>query len=501
MKLNNKLLKLIMSDVVTFVRLGSGVKLRSYQREVARAVVDSVLGDMGLNFVVMFPRQSGKNELQAQIEAYLLELYCNQAVEIIKISPTWKPQSQNAMRRLQRVLSRNLLTQGDWQRESGYIYRMGQARAIFLSGAPEANIVGATASLLLEVDEAQDVQVDKYDKEIAPMAASTNATRIFWGTAWKADTLLGRELRAARQQEDADGHKRCWVLTADRVGAEVPAYRAFVDGQVARMGRDHPLVRTQFFSEEIDGQGGFLPEARLVLMQGSHAPQTRPETGRAYALLVDVAGEDGDARNLERDATAATLLEVDDTTRADPLLGLPTYRVVNRWLWRGVRHAQLYAQMRALMDSWQVGRVVIDATGVGAGLASFLERAYGRRVTRFTFNAASKSALGWGFINVVDSGRYREYLAPAPGEAARLQELFWRQCRACQMTPAAGGRIQWGVPDSARDPASGELIHDDLLISAALCWVLDGTPLALPGWTQAGGHFAADPLKDIDRGR
>jgi hypothetical protein len=31
--------------------------------------------------------------------------------------------------------------------------------------------VGATASLLLEVDEAQDVEIGKYDKEIAPMAA------------------------------------------------------------------------------------------------------------------------------------------------------------------------------------------------------------------------------------------------------------------------------------------------------------------------------------------
>jgi len=33
--------------------------------------------------------------------------------------------------------------------------------------------------------------------------------------------------------------------------------------------------------------------------------------------------------------------------------------------------------------------------------------------------------------------------------------------------------MRWSVPDGTRDPASGELVHDDLLISAALTAVLD----------------------------
>ncbi len=54
--------------------------------------------------MVMFPRQSGKNELQAQVEAYLLAMYGDMDTEMVKVSPTYKPQTQNAMRRLQRVL-------------------------------------------------------------------------------------------------------------------------------------------------------------------------------------------------------------------------------------------------------------------------------------------------------------------------------------------------------------------------------------------------------------
>ena len=50
--------------------------------------------------------------------------------------------------------------------------RLDGAMIHFLTGSPTSSIVGATASLLLECDEAQDVEIAKWDKEIAPMAAS-----------------------------------------------------------------------------------------------------------------------------------------------------------------------------------------------------------------------------------------------------------------------------------------------------------------------------------------
>jgi hypothetical protein len=266
----------MVSVPLAFFEQGSGLKLRKYQQRVAEAIIRSVDEGKGLSFVVMFPRQSGKNELQAQIETYLLVKYSETDSEIVKVSPTWKPQSLNAMRRLERVLSRNVLAREMWVKESGYIYKLNRARIFFLSGSPETNIVGATASTLLEVDEAQDVLPAKFDKDIGPMAASTNATRVFWGTAWTSRTLLGRELRAAREAQQRDGVMRVFVMTAEDVAAEVPEYGPFVAEQVARLGRSHTLVRTQYFSEEIDAEGGMFPEARLALMQGEHNARLLP---------------------------------------------------------------------------------------------------------------------------------------------------------------------------------------------------------------------------------
>ena len=504
----------LLRNVTVFSEFGSGIKLRRYQLEAASSIVDSVINRRGLSFVVIFPRQSGKNELQAQIETYLLILFSLEDAEIVKISPTWKPQSYNAMKRLERILTKNLLTQKLWKKERDYIYKINRASCKFLSGSPEANVVGATASLLLEVDEAQDVLPSKFDKDIAPMAASTNATRVFWGTAWTSTTLLHRELLAAQEAEKKDGLRRTFVLAAPDVAAEVPAYGAFVAEQVAKMGRQNPMIKTQFFSEVIDGEGGMFSPARIALMQGSHPAADSPQPGCLYALLLDVAGEDegltaatGELSNPGRDATALTIVQVDLATLADQVIKAPTYRVVNRRLWVGVRHSTLYAEIKAQADLWHARYLVLDATGVGAGMASFLAKALPDKVLPFIFSATTKSKLGWDFLAIIDSGRWKECI-PNNQQSEPLRntrrgainnQQFLNELSFCQYTilPGPEKRMRWGVTDGTRDPATGELVHDDLVLSAALAAVLDEQE-----WSTAGPTVilkAADPLTAMDR--
>ncbi len=111
---------------------------------------------------------------------------------------------------------------------------------------------------------------------------------------------------------------------------------------------------------------------------------------------------------------------------------LPTYRVVDRLAWTGVKHTALHEQLVDLARNvWGLSALVVDATGVGAGLASFLADRLGRGprkviVEPFVFTAKSKSDLGWAFVALIDGGRIKEYaddgvrdhadlLAPAPG--------------------------------------------------------------------------------------
>ncbi len=187
-----------------------------------------------------------------------------------------------------------------------------------------------------------------------------------------------------------------------------------------------------------------------------------------------------------------TVVEVDLDTRAD---GLPLYRVVDRRLWTGVRHTALHEQLVELArETWKASWVVVDATGIGAGLASFLGSSLGRRrkgqptvhLEPFVFSAASKSRLGWDFLGLIDGGRFREY-APGPdchpeaeptvSSRAKSRDLakdvqsvtaeYYRQLRATtfEVRNGPGNLLRWSVP--ARDG------HDDLVVSAALCAALD----------------------------
>jgi len=174
--------------------------------------------------------------------------------------------------------------------------------------------------------------------------------------------------------------------------------------------------------------------------------------------------------NPGRDATALTIVRIDLSKQET--LRLPVYRVIHRRLWLGVKHTVLFGQLLALAETWSPRWIACDATGVGAGLASLLTQALGAwRVIPFVFTASSKSALGWDFISVIETGRFLDHVGQD-----RLKILFGRQLEACQaeIAPGPGKLMRWGVPDGHRDLATGELVHDDLLVSAALCARLDG---------------------------
>ncbi len=88
-------------------------------------------------------------------------------------------------------------------------------------------------------------------------------------------------MRNCQAQEQRDQVKRVFLMDADNVRAEVPAYGIYVDEQVSKLGRNHPFVKTQYFSEEIDAEGGMFNPARRALMQGSHPFLTQPVTGKS----------------------------------------------------------------------------------------------------------------------------------------------------------------------------------------------------------------------------
>ena len=472
----------LLRDVEAFSRLGIRTHpLRSYQVEPLRAVLQSVREGSGHEFAWVFSRQAGKDETKAQLYAYLLALYQRAGGQIVEANPTFKPQCLTAKQRLLDRARACFITRKVAPQE-GFKVRLGAARVVYLSAEPASNVRGETASLLLVCNEMQDVLPAKWEAEFVPMAASTNATRLYVGTVKTSRTLLAQKMRELRALEARDGIRRVFLIDWERVARDNPAYGAFVRGEIAKKGPEHPSILTEFRLVEIDSEGGLFPARRRELMLGTHAREEQPRPGTIYAALIDVGGEDespnvelGELERPGRDYTACHIVAVDLTGLDDPLLGRPRYLVASSRVWHGTRVTSLLAQLRAYLEPWSPRYVVADATGVGQGLVRFLQApsVFGARVIPYVFSLASKARLGSAFLGVVETNRFHWYANDDEDRQAFLREAMFCQYQLPEGEGALDRRMRWGVPDGQRDPATGDLVHDDRLVAAALVAVLD----------------------------
>ena len=499
--LNARAVERLLSEITTFSHtLYPAQALRGYQQRAASLLLAAIEREAGETVVVLMARQAGKDETLAQVLAFLLAQRRLRGGAVVFATPTLRPQGLISQRRLaarlMTPLHRSVATR------DGSRVLCGAAAVHFLSAHPAANARGETAGLALVANEAQDIDPGRWDAVFAPMTASTNAPGLYAGTPWQPGSLLSQQTLLA--EERGTLIRVPWP----EVAAEVPAYGAHVRERIAQIGESHPFFQSEYCLVEPDGAGRLFPPARLALLRGDHPRQYEATPGREYALLLDVGGgEDTETAPLvpgpsadgqgeenrlpspsgrgagcegsrrappqladprrQHDSTALTVVEIDRSRLGADLLTLrPHYRVVSRAVWTGDAHARLLPELAALArEVWRARWLVGDATGIGAGLVSFLATALAGHCTvlPFVFSQASKSALGWDFLGAVLTGRYAEYL----DDGAPDTRAFWRQAHECRYTVAPGpGRLmRWGVP-----PALG---HDDLLISAALVAVLD----------------------------
>jgi len=434
--------------------------LRPYQEEIMTAVLASVFYEKGLTFTVEIARQGGKNELSAQIELLVLMFSMTESKNLIKCSPTFKPQTVVSMNRLKEKLNSSGLA---WSTEMGYIIRMGEARAIFLSADESANVVGNTAHLLLEVDEAQEVSEEKYIKEFKPMGSTTNVTNILYGTTWDDSTLLEKMKQTNLELERKDGIKRHYRVDYQEIGQYNSAYLKYVERERGRLGENHPLFLTQYRLMPIRGGGGFLSMIQRTQLQGDHTRLRNPEKGKIYVAGIDLAGEaeteeDDYLKSLKprQDSTVFTVGEL--IPDSENIFGKTAkIEIIEHYAWTGRKHPELYPQFIDLIKNvWHCKSVVVDATGIGQPVASFLKNALGSRIIPFVFTAPSKTEIGFNLLAAINSGAIKIYAADGSEE----YKEFWFQMEKAKSFYRPSRTMNFYV-----DPNDG---HDDYLMSLAL---------------------------------
>ena len=444
-------------------------QLRPYQIEAGRAILDSVLRRRGLSFSVEIARQGGKNELSAQLEALLLVLFAGQEIDGVKCAPTFEPQGRISLRRLwSRLIEARLTPVASV--ESGHAVRVGRARIVFLSAEEEANVVGHSAQLLLEVDEAQDVGVEKFDREFRPMAATSNATTVFYGTAWDDRALLERAKQHHLELERRDGLRRHFEYDWETVARYNPAYRRYVEGERERLGEQHPLFLTQYSLKPIAGRDRLFSAGQVAQLQGRHARQRAPRAGETYVAgldlaggAIDEAGAHGQGEHMgsplrgDRDSTVLTVARAVYAS-GDALVQEPRLEIVEHYAWQDAPHDALLRRLVDLLrEVWQARRLAVDATGLGETIARLLTATLGSNVVRAVkFTPETKSRLGYGLLAAANSGRLKLYA----GDGSLEHRQCWRELEQARAVYRANRTMGFFV-----DPSDG---HDDYLVSLAL---------------------------------
>jgi hypothetical protein len=422
-----------------------GATLRLYQSEVCNGLVHAIAANPGATLTVMFPRQAGKNEVSAALVGCLLMTHAVEGGSIILCAPTLTPQALISFERTRRYITAAYGHGVGPISIEGNTMRVANAIAIFLSASPTAHVAGHTASIALIADEAQDIDSDWFNRQFRPMAASTGAPTVLFGTPWDGHTLLERAVAANRAHDirrdpehDDEFHRQ---VPWEEVAKTRERYGAYVRAERARLGANHPLYLTQYELTAAEGAGGLLAPLQLAALAGLHPRLRAPLAGERYVGGLDLAGpgEFGDRSVL---TIARVTGEGCD--------------VVEHLAWRGAAFASVVRHVVAAAREWRIERLCADATGMGAPLVAQITDQLGARVEPFVFGATSKSDLGYALIAAAETGRLRLYANDGSSE----YRICHDELRLCRANLHMRQTIQWQAPAGA---------HDDFVASLALC--------------------------------
>lgn len=471
-----------------------------YQVEIADSIIYSCINNLGWQFVVLMTRQAGKNEISAFIQHYLLLYgwYFGEKISGVKFAPVHKPQVQASMDRLEGAnapdsggLAGSPATKNTWSKSDGYKYHIGPPRDtnkwVFLSINPTAHVASQTAYTLLEGDEAQDIDRDKWERDAQPMATFENATTVFWGVAWTKDSFIYEAMQQSLDMEERIAEEL--DIGRPKLVHKVDAYRVIESGnknyekafknQLARLGKDHIAIQTQYLLNFVDSIGRFFSAENIARMYANnYSMRVGPEKNKVYLFAIDVAGQEENPTELEeavgkhdRDATSMIIGELKKDGTIVP---------VCIYQWVGRKHTSQRQTIKKIIKHWNCIGGTCDATGIGEPLAYYLEEELPRKkIEPYKFKYAgdeNKSKLGYLAYSYSAADLIKIPGKPTGADRERQadlwEELRW-QLKNLIREAKKKQQINWYVPKNAKPRYEGHKPHDDiatalfLLIKAA----------------------------------
>jgi hypothetical protein len=331
-------------------------ELTTYQNQIARTVVDSVLQEQRLTITVEIARGGGAKELSAQLEMLLLGLHVNDGVRLLRMAPS---STETTQQRLVGFLSQGPLD-GLWSAGNG-IVRLGRSAVRFATPekiGPAVVEANQHALGLIEVADAQLLTAGDYDRWIEPLARTTGATTVLYGFPLNGESRFEEIKQHNRDLEAVDGIKRHFRVTADQVSAELSGYGKRIEQARAELGEEHPTFQSNYLLRPASANGPLLSDSQHHGLEGAHARQHEPSLGQRTVASIVVTRlprtEDLAAPVMFNSPGASAIVTIAERTEAG---GLDL--VEHRWL-QAIDAGSLARQIARVVDDWRVEHITVD---------------------------------------------------------------------------------------------------------------------------------------------
>lgn len=410
----------LVSKILAFCELYSGIKFYPYQEQFARRVIRSVLEDDGAEITALFSRQSGKSETIATAVGGMMIILPKLAnmpmfagdkrlekfrdgfwVGIFAPSQRQAQITYNRMRsRLQSKPAKLVLEDADFRLH----FSTSNGQNVALTNGSFATAISASENTSIEgesfkfiiAEEAQDISNFKIRKSIHPMGAAYNATIAKIGTA---TTFVGDFYEAIernkREYESGESKIRNHFQYDYKVVMKYnESYAKYIRREIIRLGEDSDEFRMSYALEWI------LERSMFVNMAKFEANNCRYDTGRVLndTKKIHTVGIDVAKKN---DSTVLTVVEVDwdnpviiDKSNDVEVGDYKAYdTVVKDWLEiNGDDYNEQFYEIVDFLKNFNVRRVFIDATAE-ASFADRLKSALDCEVYPYVFSSKSKSDM------------------------------------------------------------------------------------------------------------
>ena len=413
--------------------------LYDYQLEIARNIFDALIQNMQLTagaseddikkltlreIPIEISRQAGKTTAIVHIIEFILIYFTKHFERPIRIG-IFAPQREQAKTdfdRLKYALAKTSILQVSYdEADKEQAKEESNAKTIVLPSGSSCYVFPVTATSkpesktldLIVFEESQDVDDRIMMEQIWPMGASTNAPRIYIGTAGTRIChfyRLGQDGKAIKLYFDKVAEQRRKVYEATGNGLHL-IYENTVNQEMELRGKDSDEIQRPYFGKWLIGTGQFVTQEALEAIIIDRKRTFHDKHSDCYAG-IDVAKNP--------DSTVVTVLRYNKDLKRKQLVN---------WLeLRGENYKNQFEIIYEFLQKYNVLGVAIDSTGIGDFMPDMFEletpwRDEHTGLYRITFSAPTKSNM---YKNLKVS--IAELLTDLPKLDTREAERFRQQC-------------------------------------------------------------------------